>query len=400
MAAPVVAVVGGGQLARMMAAPAAALGVRLRVLVEDAASSAAQVVVDAPVGDPSDPAALGALVAGADVLTFEHEQVPNDLLDRVAAGGVPVRPAPHALVHAQDKQVMRMRLAELGVPCPRWAPVASAADLVAFLADVGGTAVVKTTRGGYDGKGVRVVRGPADVHDWLVAVAARTGPALIAEERVSFTRELAVLVARSPSGELATWPVVESVQRDGVCAEVVAPAPGLDPVTDAQARAVARTIAEGLDVTGVMAVELFEVLGADGGPPTVLVNELAMRPHNSGHWTIDGATTSQFEQHLRAVLDLPLGDVTARAPWTVMANGLGSTRADPTDALAAVGRADPGAHVHLYGKAVRPGRKLGHVTVCGDDLADVRARAVAAAALLRGDGAAGGDELCHGAGID
>lgn len=385
MAAPVVAVVGGGQLARMMAPAATALGVHLRVLVEDAVSSAAQVVVDAPVGAASDPVAVERLVAGADALTFEHEHVPNGLLTELVDRGVAVRPGPDALVHAQDKIVMRTRLTELGVPCPRWAPLASAEDLAAFLAAGDGTAVVKTARGGYDGKGVRVVRSADGAADWFAAAATGTGAPLLAEERVPFTRELAALVARTPSGEVRVWPVVESVQRDGVCAEVVAPAPDLDPRSAAAAEEIARTVAEGLGVTGVLAVELFEVADPDGGAPRILVNELAMRPHNSGHWTIDGSVTSQFEQHLRAVLDLPLGATAARAPWTVMANVLGSTRSVLTDGLAEVAALDPGAKVHLYGKGVRPGRKLGHVTVSGDDLADVRRRAAAAAAVLRGE---------------
>lgn len=385
MAAPVVAVVGGGQLARMMAPAATALGLHLRVLVEDAASSAAQVVVDAPVGAAADPVAVEALVAGADALTFEHEHVPGGLLTELVDRGVAVRPGPDALVHAQDKIVMRTRLTGLRVPCPRWAAVGSRDDLAAFLAAGDGTAVVKTARGGYDGKGVRVVRDAGGADDWLAAAADGTGAPLLAEERVPFTRELAALVARAPSGEVRTWPVVESVQVDGVCSEVVAPAPGLDPRTAAEAEGIARAVAEGLDVTGVLAVELFEVPDPDGGAPRVLVNELAMRPHNSGHWTIDGAVTSQFEQHLRAVLDLPLGSTEARAPWTVMANVLGSSREVLTDGLAEVAALDPGAKVHLYGKGVRPGRKLGHVTVTGDDLDDVRRRAAAAAGVLRGD---------------
>ncbi|GEL97646.1 N5-carboxyaminoimidazole ribonucleotide synthase [Cellulomonas terrae] len=380
--------VGGGQLARMMASPAAALGVHLRVLVESPTSSAAQVVVDAPVGAASDEAAIARLVEGADALTFEHEHVPNALLDRLEGAGVAVRPDAAALVHAQDKIVMRSRLAALGLPVPRWTALGSASDLADFLGTVGGVAVVKTARGGYDGKGVRVVRSPDEVADWLAAAADGSGAPLLAEEKVPFTRELAVLVARRPSGEARAWPVVESVQRDGVCAEVVAPAPGLHAATEAEAIDVATRIATGLGVTGVLAVELFEVEGADGGPPRVLVNELAMRPHNSGHWTIDGSVTSQFEQHLRAVLDLPLGDTSARSAWTVMANVLGSALPDPTAALGDVAVLDAGAKVHLYGKEVRAGRKLGHVNVSGEDLADVRRRAVAAAALLRGESSA------------
>lgn len=368
--------VGGGQLARMMAPAATALGIDLRVLVEAPDGSAARVVVDAPVGLPPDAAAVLALVAGpppAQVLTFEHEHVPDAVLAEVLATGVPVRPAPTALRYAQDKLAMRRRLTQLGVPCPRWAEITDAAALAAFLAKTG-RAVVKTARGGYDGKGVRVVDAAADAAEWLVP----GGPALLAEELVPFTRELAVLLARSPSGEVRVWPVVETVQRGGVCAEVVAPAPDLDPAVAEAARAAALAVAEGLDVTGVLAVEMFEVGGA------VVVNELAMRPHNSGHWTIDGAVTGQFEQHLRAVLDLPLGDPAARSPWAVMVNVLGSRHERLTDALADVLRADPGVRLHLYGKEIRPGRKLGHVTVCGDDLADVRARARAAAATLEG----------------
>jgi 5-(carboxyamino)imidazole ribonucleotide synthase len=390
-----VAVVGGGQLARMMAPAAAELGVGLRVLVEDPASSAAPVVTDAPVGQASDETAIRGLIApddgrpAASVLTFEHEHVPNALLTDLISHGTPVHPGPHALVQAQDKIVMRRRLTDLGLPCPRWAELPAAPDagraaLADFLAAApDGTAVVKTSRGGYDGKGVRVVASADDVADWFDGVAGG-GPALLVEEKVPFTRELAALVARRPSGEVRTWPVVESIQRDGVCSEVIAPAPDLAPETDARAREIAVAVAEGLDVTGVLAVELFETRDADG-TVRVLVNELAMRPHNSGHWTIDGATTSQFEQHLRAVLDLPLGDTAARAPWTVMANVLGSDLGSLTDALPRVLARFPEARVNLYGKGIRPGRKLGHVNVTGDDLADVRRRAVEAAALLRGE---------------
>jgi 5-(carboxyamino)imidazole ribonucleotide synthase len=379
----------------MMAPAAAELGVGLRVLVEDPASSAAQVVTDAPVGVASDDAAIRALIGPDDgrvpaaVLTFEHEHVPNALLQDLIDHGTPVRPSPDALVQAQDKIVMRRRLTELGLPCPRWAalptdPAAARDALAAFLAEEAGhEAVVKTSRGGYDGKGVRVVSSPEDVADWLQA-AADGAPALLVERKVPFVRELAALVARRPSGEVRTWPVVESVQRDGVCAEVVAPAPGLDPAVDAEARRIAVAVAEGLDVTGVLAVELFETREADG-TAAVWVNELAMRPHNSGHWTIDGAVTSQFEQHLRAVLDLPLGDTSARAPWTVMANVLGSSLDALTDALPEVLARFPEARVNLYGKGIRPGRKLGHVNVSGADLDEVRRRALDAAALLRGE---------------
>lgn len=378
----------------MMAPAAGELGVHLRVLVEEPASSAAQVVTDAPVGAASDEAAIRGLIAPHDgqaaaVLTFEHEHVPNSLLQDLLEHGTPVHPGPDALVHAQDKIVMRTRLTELGLPCPRWAPIpvepaAARAALEAFLAgEPGGEAVVKTSRGGYDGKGVRVVRSADEVADWIAA-AADGAPQLLVEQKVPFTRELAALVARRPSGEVRTWPVVESIQRDGVCSEVIAPAPGLSAALEARVRELAATVVDGLGVTGVLAVELFEAPG-DSGEPEVFVNELAMRPHNSGHWTIDGAVTSQFEQHLRAVLDLPLGATDAVAPWTVMANVLGSTLTELTDALPELMARFPEAKVNLYGKGIRAGRKLGHVNVSGADLESVRARAMAAAALLRGE---------------
>ncbi|MDO9458151.1 MAG: 5-(carboxyamino)imidazole ribonucleotide synthase [Nocardioides sp.] len=379
--APLVAVVGGGQLARMMAEPAAALGIPLRLLAEAEGVSAAQVIVDQLVGDHTDLADLRAVTAGAAVVTFDHEHVPTDHLRALAADGVAVRPGPDALVHAQDKGVMRERLGALGVPCPRNAIVATRADVEAF----GLPCVLKTTRGGYDGKGVWFVRSADDLETVAepLRVAAETGVRLLAEELVDFRRELSALVVRSPSGQAAAYPVVASTQVDGVCREVVAPAPDLDPDLATQAQQVALTIAGELDVTGVLAVELFET---DDG--RILVNELAMRPHNTGHWTQDGAVTSQFENHLRAVLDLPLGSPAAREPWTVMVNILGG----PSDQVGrlydgyphAMAR-DPHLRVHLYGKDLRPGRKVGHVNAYGDDLDDCLERARHAAAWFRGD---------------
>ncbi|GAA4421675.1 5-(carboxyamino)imidazole ribonucleotide synthase [Georgenia halophila] len=379
-----IAVVGGGQLARMMQQQAIALGVHLRVLVESPTVATAQVVSDAPVGAASDADAVRGIVSGAEVLTFEHEHVPTELLRALDAEGVAVRPGPDALMHAQDKIVMRTRLSELGVPCPAWAPVSDGAELTAFGESAGWPVVVKTARGGYDGKGVRVVSSSAEAADWLDALQGRQ---LLAEEKVAFTRELAVLVARRPSGEVRTWPVVQTVQQDGVCFEVLAPAPGLDAATAARAEEIGERIAIGLGVTGVLAVEMFEVAddGTSDGESRLVVNELAMRPHNSGHWTIDGAVTSQFEQHLRAVLDWPLGAAEATAPHAVMVNLLGSALEDPHTAYPELMARYPEAKVHLYGKDVRPGRKLGHVTVTGADLGRARSTAHAAVALLRGD---------------
>jgi 5-(carboxyamino)imidazole ribonucleotide synthase len=364
-----VGVIGGGQLARMMVPPAVALGIDIRVLAESADSSAR--LAATAVGDYRDATTVVGFAADVDVVTFDHEHVPQDVLARLEASGVAVRPGREPLEAAQDKIRMRERLAALGVPMPDWAVVRSERDLAAFLGAHGDAAIVKTPRGGYDGKGVRVVRASGDAADWLA------DGELLAEELVDFRRELAQLIARRPSGDIAAWPLVETIQRDGVCAEVLAPA---SDARDAavEARGIAETIAAGLGVTGVLAVELFQA--TDG---RILVNELAMRPHNSGHWTIEGAVTSQFEQHLRAVLDLPLGDTAPRAPVSVMVNVLGGPVAATMpdrypDALAA----HPDVKFHSYGKTSRPGRKVGHVTATGTDLAEVRARARAAAAFF------------------
>ncbi len=303
------AVVGGGQLARMMAQAAVALGVPIRLLAEGPEVSAAQVVRDPVVGDYRDLDTLRAVAADCTAVTFDHEHVPTEHLRVLTAEGHPCRPGPGALVHAQDKAVMRARLAGLGVPGPRHRLVGSAAEVLDAAPSLGGLPLVlKTTRGGYDGKGVWVVRSTDDCAP-AFETAAATGVAILAEENVDFVRELSALVARAPSGQVAAYPVVESVQLHGVCSEVTAPAPGLDPELAVEAQRIAMRVAAELDVTGILAVELFET--RDG---RVLVNELAMRPHNTGHWSIDGAVTSQFENHLRAVLDLPLGAPDARVP--------------------------------------------------------------------------------------
>jgi 5-(carboxyamino)imidazole ribonucleotide synthase len=381
---PVLAVIGGGQLARMMAQYAVPLGVPLRLLAEAEGVSAAQVVPDTLVGDYRDLETLREVAEDCAVVTFDHEHVPTEHLHVLTDEGHACRPGPQALVHAQDKGVMRARLEHLDVPCPRNAVVARSEDVTRFAGSVGGFPVVlKTTRGGYDGKGVWVVGSEAECGP-AFEVARRAGVEILAEEKVDFRRELSALVARSPSGQVAAYPVVESVQVDGVCSEVVAPAPGLDPDLAVQAQQIAMKVAAALDVTGILAVELFET--TDG---RVLVNELAMRPHNTGHWSMDGAVTSQFENHLRAVLDLPLGAPDAREPWTVMVNILGGDHGPASQDLYAgyphVFARDPRLKVHLYGKDVKPGRKVGHVTAYGDDLDDVLERARHAAAWFRGD---------------
>ncbi|HQR27209.1 MAG TPA: 5-(carboxyamino)imidazole ribonucleotide synthase [Nocardioides sp.] len=375
--APVLAVIGGGQLARMMAQPAIALGLPLRLLAEAQGVSAAQVIADHSVGDYRDLDTLRRVTAGCSVVTFDHEHVPTSHLHALEDDGLAVRPGPEALVHAQDKAVMRRRLAELGAPCPRNAVVHEAADVAAF----GFPCVLKTSRGGYDGKGVWLVRSEAECTEPF-AVAGAGGVELVAEEYVEFRRELSALVARSPSGQAAAYPVVETTQVDGVCREVVAPAPDLDPALAGQAQELALGLAGALDVTGILAVELFET--TDG---RVLVNELAMRPHNTGHWTQDGAETSQFENHLRAVMDLPLGSPRPRARWTVMVNILGGQHDSGRlwDGFPHALARDPRLRVHLYGKQLRPGRKVGHVNAYGDDLAECLERARHAAAWFAGE---------------
>jgi len=354
-----VGVIGGGQLARMMIPAAVNLGIRLRVLAENAGESAD--LATTMLGSHLNEAAVLRFAEDTDVITFDHEHVPQEILRTLVERGVAVRPGPDALLYAQDKLLMRERLGGIGLPVPNWARVTTVAELQAFIDDNGGRAVVKTARGGYDGHGVRVVTSAEDAADWF------TGDSLLVEELVEFRRELAQSVARRPSGQIAAWTVVESVQRDGVCAEVVAPAPESAGRIANEAREIAVTIAENLGVTGVLAVELFETI--DG---RLLINELAMRPHNTGHWSIDGSVTSQFEQHLRAVLDLPLGDTGCRQPWSVMVNILGGPAAGSlADRYPAAMADQPGVKIHNYGKAPRPGRKVGHVTAGGDELDDV-----------------------------
>ena len=368
-----VAVIGGGQLARMMQESAIALGINLRALVEAEDGSTGQVTVDKSVGEPGSWEDVAALIEGADVLTFEHEHVPDPVL-RQASSRVSVQPPADALRYAQDKLAMRERLGAMGVPCPAWARVDDETALEEFGARVGWPLVVKTPRGGYDGHGVAVAHASSDVASWW-----GHGP-LLAEAWVPFRCEVAALLARTPSGSIESWPVASTV-----CSEVTAPAVGIRPETAREARRIGETIASELGVTGVLAVEMFVV--GEGADERILVNELAMRPHNTGHWTIDGAVTSQFEQHLRAVLDLPLGSGEMRDPSThvVMVNLLGSRYDQPTRALADALRAGgERAKVHLYGKEVRPGRKLGHVTVVDADPAIALARARACVEALRG----------------
>ncbi len=375
---PRVGMVGGGQLSRMTHQAGIALGVDFSVLAASPTDSAALVCGDVSLGDDRGLDDVLAFAKAHDVVTFDHEHVPEPVLRAVEEAGGLLRPGRGALRFAQDKLRMRTRMAELDAPSPRWRAVTTLEHVTAFAGETGWPVVLKAARGGYDGKGVWVVGGADEARGVVDRAAAEEVPLLV-EEKVDFSRELAVQVARSPHGQVAVYPVVETVQRGGICHEVIAPAPGLSEDKATRAQQLAIEIAQALDVTGVLAVELFET--ADG----VVVNELAMRPHNSGHWSIEGARTSQFEQHLRAVLNLPLGSPRTNAPYTVMANLLGGEDPEVYRRYLHVMAKDPEVKVHFYGKDVRPGRKIGHVTVMGEDYRDLLARARDAAAYLRGD---------------
>lgn len=379
-----VGIIGGGQLARMMHQAAISLGVHTRLLATAPDESAAQVMGDVTIGSHLDHDAVIDFARGCDVVTFDHEHVPTDYLRELEQAGTAVRPGAEALVHAQDKAVMRQRCAADGAPCPEWRICGGPEDLASFGDRVGWPVIAKTSRGGYDGKGVWKVEGPDDVAEPFEAMGGLADGQqpirILAEEFVDFTRELSAIVVRSPSGQGVAYPISETVQRNGICVETTTPAPGMSAARSAEIQQMALEMAGRLGVVGVLAVELME--RADG---SVVVNELAMRPHNTGHWTIHGAVTSQFDNHIRAVLDLPLGDPTATAPVAVMANVLGGSEQDLTGALQHCFARDRRLHVELYGKQVRPGRKVGHVTCLGDDVEEVRRRARHAAGYLMGD---------------
>ncbi|GAA1179151.1 5-(carboxyamino)imidazole ribonucleotide synthase [Nesterenkonia xinjiangensis] len=364
--APRVGVLGDGQLARMMAPAAVELGIELRLLASSADSSAGQVIPRTTLGDYRSVADVLGFAGEVDVITFDHEHVPAEVLTALIDQGTALHPGPEALHYAQDKLAMRRAVEELGLPNPRWAEVHSVEELIGFGEETGWPVVLKTSRGGYDGKGVRIIASAetaVQAQDWFDRAAAQhTG--LLAEEKVPFTRELSAQVARSALGEIRAYPVVESNQAHGVCDEVIAPAPHSHPTHMEDAASIARLIAERLAVTGMLAVELFEI--AEGERAGVYVNELAMRPHNSGHWSMDGAVTGQFEQHLRAVLGLPLGStapIAGPGSRTVMKNLFGASAPNLHAGVPDAARHLPESRIHLYGKEPRPGRKVGHVNL-------------------------------------
>jgi 5-(carboxyamino)imidazole ribonucleotide synthase len=369
----VVAMAGAGQLAQMTQQAAISLGVELRILADKPTESAVLAGARTLVAETS-AESLRELADGAAVLTFDHEGFDPDLLARLKAEGIPMAPSPEAVLFAQDKQYAREKLSLLGFPLPPFALAESIEAVDAFAGEHGWPVVAKTPRGGYDGGGVFVLRD----RDAAADLVAKIDGVLILEPLLDIKREFAVLGARSTVGEIAIYPVVETIQKDAICHETLVPAALPDEV-QTEATDIARRLVEEIDATGIVAVEFF--LTDEG----VLINELALRPHNSGHWTIEGCVTSQFEQHLRAVLGWPLGSTELRAPAVALANILGPENGvDPLQSVPDL-IADPDVRLHLYAKGYRPGRKLGHATVLADDLDTARAKSTHARALLQGE---------------
>lgn len=363
--------IGGGQLARMTHRAAIDLGIALHVMCPSADEPAPVAGAHWVAGEANDLDAMRRLAAQVDVVTLDHELVDNRALTVLVNEGRPVHPSPGALAYAQNKHVARSRLGEQGFPVPPFRSIDAVADVARFAGEYGWPVVLKTPTGGYDGRGVAIAPDAAAVEEVLAA-----GASWMVEQLVPIATEIAVLVARAPSGNVAVYPVIETVQVDGICTELVMPA-RISPALSERAIELGRAIAEAIDVTGIMAVELFVTDDED-----LIINELATRPHNSGHATIEGAVTSQFSNHLRAVLNLPLGSTEMTGAVAVTVNVLGGPeQVEPTDRLARA-LADPDVHVHLYGKTWRPGRKLGHVTVVGDDVDTALEQARRAAAHL------------------
>ena len=345
---PRVGVIGAGQLARMMVAPATALGIDLLLFAQSAEDSGAQITHHV-VGDYTDLEALKKFAVSCDVITFEHELVPLSVIKGLEATGVKVYPPSSAFIYSQDKAQMREKLSSF--PCPTWKVVTSTAGIDRY------PLIAKAISGGYDGRGVWKINSQDELGEVL-----KTTPQLLIEELISFDTEIAVMVARSPHGQATSWTPTETVQEDGICTMTISPAQSISAELAEKAQKIALDIAQEVGVIGVMAVEMF-VKGEH-----LYINELAMRPHNSGHWTIDGSVTSQFEQHLRAILDLPLGDPSMTADFAVMGNILGGEKTDMYRPYLHLMARNPDLKFHHYKKEVRAGRKIGHVTAVGSDL--------------------------------
>ncbi len=348
---PTVGIIGAGQLARMTVAPAEALGINLLLFAESPADSAAQIASHV-VGDYRDLEALKDFAKKCDFVTFEHELVPLAVIKGLETAGVKVFPTSDSFQYSQNKALMRERLSEYSAP--KWRVINDGDDLLDF------PFIAKSISGGYDGRGVWKIKN----HDELDEVLNEI-PQLLIEELIEFDFEIAVMVARSAHGQAVTWAPTQTIQSDGICTSTISPAPKLSPELAEKAQQLALSIANDLALIGVMAVEIF-VKGDE-----LFINELAMRPHNSGHWTIEGAKTSQFEQHLRAILDLPLGDPAMVAPYAVMGNILGGDKSDMYRPYLHLMARNPNLKFHQYKKEIRRGRKVGHVTVVGENLLEL-----------------------------
>jgi 5-(carboxyamino)imidazole ribonucleotide synthase len=372
---PTVGIVGAGQLARMMVEAATPLDIPIRLLAASPTDGAARIWSHVDIGLPKSAEDLHRFAQTCDVITFDHELVNLDAIRELEAAGKLVYPSSNALLHAQDKLHQRTVFEALALPIPPYREVVTAEDITAFAADHGWPVVAKAQRDGYDGRGVWILDGPEDAAR-LTTDATTNGVKLVAERFVPIQQELAGLIARRPGGEFVLYPIVETVQRDGICHEVLVPAP-ISEAIRRHAEELTVTVAQATDVVGIMALELFL---ADG---ELLINEIATRPHNSGHFSIEAAATSQFENHLRAIIDWPLGSTRLRSPAAVMANLLGRGQNDVALGVRnALTTDDSEVHVHLYGKESRDGRKIGHVTTLGDDPALTRRNATEAAEQL------------------
>ncbi|MEA5557679.1 5-(carboxyamino)imidazole ribonucleotide synthase [Nodularia spumigena] len=377
-----VGVLGGGQLAQMLAQAASPLDIRVRSLDTSGDAPAAS-VCQLITGRFDDPDAIRQLASGCDVVTCEFENVPASVLE-AAAKHAPVHPLPRAFAVAQDRLLERQLFASLGIQTPRSAPIDTIDQVASAIQAVGLPAILKTRRMGYDGKGQRVVRTLQEAHAAAASLlgAHDSGPTfrpdtqssggvggsggggggLIADEMVALDREVSIIAVRANDGEIRTYPVTENIHERGILRRSIAPAPSIPEgsLLHAQAIEAVRSIATSLGYVGVLAVEFF-LTSDPSGQPRLLANEMAPRVHNTGHWTIEGAHTSQFENHLRAILGLPLGATDMATGSAGMVNLVGTI--PPLAQLLAV----PGAHLHLYAKAPRPGRKVGHVTLCDPD---------------------------------
>ena len=356
---PVMGIVGAGQLARMMIQAAVPLNIDVRILAKNLNDSAALIAPSVEIGDPSDAQAIISFGKKCDFITLDHELVSLAGLESLLASKVSVQPTPKTLRFAQDKLYQRKSFQAAGFPVPNFKKIQILDDFVEFGNLHGWPMAVKAITGGYDGRGVWIIDN-LEAAEKLLTETQGADISLYAEEYVEIEKELAVLIARRPSGQLLTYPVIETRQEDGICHEAIAPAQISTSIAQTATK-IGMDVAEFTEAGGIVAIELF--LKSDG---VILINEIATRPHNSGHFTIDGTITSQFENHLRGVMDWPLGSTTMTSKFALMINILGTSEVDPSNQLPLNHTADTA--IHLYGKIARAGRKLGHITSVGENV--------------------------------